>query len=209
MTDRARIQVMIVDDHPVVRDGVAAVLAASGDIEVAGEARSGEEALTLFRELRPDVTLMDLKLPGLSGVETIMFLRRDFPDARFVVLTTYDYDEDIFRALEAGALAYLLKNSAREEIVETIRRVHAGQHRLPEPLAARLASHLRQRPLTHRELQVLKLVAGGASNKDIAQELGLSEGTVKTHVLNIFDKLGVEDRTAATVEAVKRGILRL
>lgn len=209
MTTTAAIRLLLVDDHPVVRAGIAALLAEHPDITVVGQARSGEEALTMFRELRPDVTLMDLRLPGLSGVETISFLRRDFPEGRFIVLTTYDYDEDIYRALEAGAQAFLLKSTAGPELVETIRKVHAGQHRLPSALAARLASRLQQRPLSHRELQVLKLVATGASNRDIADQLGISEGTVKTHVLNILDKLNVQDRTAATAEAIKRGILRL
>jgi len=203
-----RIRVMVVDDHPIVRQGVIAVLGNQPDIEMAGEAASGREAIERHRESRPDVTLMDLRLPDISGVEAIRRIREEAPDSRFIVLTTYDGDEDIHQALEAGARAYLLKDSFTEEVVETVRAVHGGARRVPEAIARRLAERPPLSDLSPRELEVLRLVARGMTNKDIADELGIAEGTVKIHVTRLLGKLGVDDRTAAVMIALQRGIIR-
>jgi DNA-binding NarL/FixJ family response regulator len=210
MSDRqASIKVMVVDDHPVVRHGLVSFVGGRPGFTVVAEAESGEEAIRLFGEHRPDVTLMDLRLPGIGGVETIERIRVDFPDARFVVLTTFDGDDGIYRALEAGAQAYVLKSIACEELAETIRQIHSGQRRIPEAVAQKLAERMFNPVLTPRELDVLRLVARGASNKDVASALGVSPGTAKTHLTNIFRKLGAVDRTSATTIAIERGLIRL
>jgi two-component system, NarL family, response regulator len=203
------IRILIVDDHPVVRDGLSAIISRRSDMEVVGEAENGNRAVDLFRELRPDVTLLDLQLPELSGVGVITTLRANFPHARFIVLTTFDGDEDIFRALQAGAQAYLLKGTPREELLEAIRAVHRGQKRIPSDVAAKLAERMMMPELTERELEVLHLIVAGQSNKEIGMALTITEGTVKVHVNNLLGKLGVQDRTQAVTEALKRGIVRL
>jgi len=176
---------------------------------VAGEAENGEQAVRLFRQVQPDVTLIDLRMPGMGGVATIEALRAEFPRARMIVLSTFDTDEDIYRALRAGAQGYLLKEASLDELVDAIRTVHAGQRRIPSPIAARLAERMASPDLSPRELDVLRLLVKGESNKRIAVALNISEATVKGHVNNIFIKLGVSDRTEAAMTALQRGIVRL
>ncbi len=204
-----RLSVLVVDDHPVVRAGLRAMIDAQPDMETVAEAASGEEAIDLFRRHQPAVTLMDLRMPGIGGVEAIGTIHRSFPDACILVLTTYDGDEDIHRALQAGARAYLLKDMPREELIETIRAVHGGAHRLSPAAAAHLAERVHQSELTSREIEVVERIAGGMSNKQIAADLGIGEATVKTHVNNIMGKLGATDRTHAVTVAVRRGFIRL
>jgi len=204
-----RLSVLVVDDHPVVRAGLKAMIDSQPDMETVAEAKSGEEAIDLYRRHHPAVTLMDLRMPGLGGVEAIEQLHREFPDACILVLTTYDGDEDIYRALHAGARAYLLKDMPREALLETVRAVHAGAHRLPPEVAARLAERMHQSELTSREIEVVERIASGLSNKQIAVTLGISEGTVKTHVNNILGKLGANDRTHAVTVALHRGFIHL
>jgi two-component system NarL family response regulator len=205
----AVIRIMIADDHPVVREGFGAMLETEPDMTVVAQARSGEEALELFRRERPDVTLMDLRMPGMNGVDAILAIRREFPNGRFIVLTTYDGDEDIYRALEAGAQAYLLKDMFCDEILAAIRAVHAGQRRIPAAVGTRLAERMSGLDLSNREHQVLELVAKGRSNKEIATDLEITEATVKGHLTNILSKLGVTDRTQAVIAALRRGIVHL
>jgi DNA-binding NarL/FixJ family response regulator len=196
-----------VEDHNVVRQGIVALLNLVEDIQVVGEAADGEEAVVQFRSQLPDVTLIDLRLPKLGGVEVIQRVRAETPQARFVVLTTYDGDEDIYRALKAGAKAYLLKGMTTEELVTTIRAVHAGRSHIPAAIAERLAERMGTEDLTPRESQVLEQIVSGKSNKEIATELAISEATVKTHINTLLSKLGVEDRTQAATAAIRRGIV--
>jgi DNA-binding NarL/FixJ family response regulator len=204
------IQVMVVEDHPIVRHGIVSLVSDEEDMNVVAECASGEEAIQLFAQHKPDVTLMDLGLPGgIGGVAAIQNIRATSPNARFVVLTTYDGDEDIHRALQAGAKAYVLKDMFLDQILDTIRAVHAGMKRIPEAVAQRLADRVQTTALSPREIDVLGLVAKGQSNKEIAASLGITEGTVKTHVVNILEKLGVDDRTAAALAGLQRGIIRL
>jgi two-component system NarL family response regulator len=205
----ARIRVMIADDHAIVREGLASLLASRPEIDVVGEAQDGEAALTLHRRLAPDVTLMDLRMPGLGGAAVIRALRRDNPRARFIVLTTYDTDEEIYQALEAGAQGYLLKGVPVAELVEAIRTVHAGGRRIPGEIAERALSRALEPALTARETEILALMARGQSNTEIAGALGISERTVKNHVASIFGKLGVSDRTRAVLVALQRGLVKL
>jgi len=202
-------RIMIADDHPVVREGFAAMIGTEPDMTVVAQARSGEEAIELFRRVRPDVTLMDLRMPGMGGVEAIRALRREFPDSRLIVLTTYDGDGDIYRALEAGAQAYLLKDMLCDEILAAIRAVHAGQRRIPAAVGTRLAERMTGLDLSEREQHVLELVATGKSNKAIAAALEITEATVKGHMTNILGKLGVTDRTQAVITALRRGLVHL
>lgn len=204
-----KIRVLIVDDHHVVRQGLAALLRASAEVDVVGEAANGREAVTRHAELLPDVTLMDLQMPVMGGVDAIGRIRLAAPAARFVVLTTYDGDEDIYRALQAGAKAYLLKGMTIDELIETIRIVHAGKSRIPGPIAEKLADRVSGQELTARELDVLKRIVAGRSNRDAASDLGISETTVKTHVNSLLGKLGVADRTHAATVAIQRGIVHL
>jgi two-component system NarL family response regulator len=209
------IRLLIVDDHPVVREGLAAMLNRRADMTVIGEASNGREAIDLYRREKPDVTLMDLRMPGapnapsLGGVEAITTIRAECPNARFIVLTTYDGDEDIARALKAGAQAYLLKDTPRDQLLEAIRAIHAGGKRIAPEMAAKLADRLTTPELTHREMEVLKLIVAGQSNKEIGAALSITEGTVKVHVNNLLGKLGVSDRTQAVTEALRRGIVHL
>jgi DNA-binding NarL/FixJ family response regulator len=207
MTDT--IKVLIVDDHHIVRQGLAALLKTVPGFEVLGEAADGEQAVELYRKHRPDVTLMDLRLPKMNGVEAITRIREGSPHARIVVLTTYDGDEDIYRALQAGAKGYLLKGMDLAELSEAIRTVHAGKTRIPPRVAEKLAERMSGSSLTARELEVLRLIVAGKSNKDIGSALFISEATVKTHVNSLLSKLGVEDRTQAATTALQRGIVHL
>jgi DNA-binding NarL/FixJ family response regulator len=204
-----KVTIMLVDDHYLVRVGLASIIALESDMVVCAEASTGEQALALFRSERPDVTLMDLRLPGMGGTEATARIRREFPDARIIVLSTYAGDEEIHSALSAGALAYLLKTVQRQELVETIRRVAGGQRYIPLEVAARLAERLPRSQLSPREVDVLKLLAQGRRNKEIAATLRLSEGTVKVHVSTILCKLGACDRTEAVTTALQRGIVQL
>ena len=204
------IRILIADDHAVVRDGLAAMLSFQPDMSVAGHARTGREALEQYREIKPDIALMDLAMPELDGVGAIIAIRREFPDARILVLTTYDGDENVYRALENGARGYLLKDCSTDDLLAAIRKVHRGGTHVSERAAAKLAERtMRGAPLSAREIEVLTLISEGKSNKEIAGLLFITEGTVKTHVLNIHEKLGVSDRTEAVVTAIKRGILRV
>lgn len=195
------------DDHPLVRDGIAFALQMQRDMELVGEAANGEEAVAEFRRLRPDVTLMDLRMPVLDGFEAIAKIREEFPKARFVVLTTYAGDVQAARAFKAGASGYLLKNMLRMELVDTIREVHLGLKRVPSEIAATLAERLSADDLSERETEVLRAVASGNSNKIIASDLAISEDTVKGHMKNIMSKLRANDRTHAVLIAIKRGFL--
>lgn len=203
------IRIMIVEDHAVVRQGLAALLKTVPDLTVVAEAANGAEAVTLFKQHQPDITLMDLRLPEMSGVQAITAIRKDFPTARIVVLTTYDGDEDIYRALQAGAKGYLLKGMSSDELMNAIRVVQAGHTHIPKLVADRLAERMGGPELTNRELEILRLIVGGNSNKEIGNQLNISEATVKTHVNSILSKLGVEDRTQATTTAIQRGIVHL
>jgi len=207
--DSKVIQILVVDDHLLLREGIAAVLEGQEDMMLVGEASNGREAVESFRRLRPNVTLMDLRMPGMSGVEAITSIRSDFPDARIIVLTTYSGDAQAAAALKAGAAGYLLKNLVRKELIETIRTVHAGKRRIPPEIATEIAEHVADDALTDREIEVLRAVAAGKSNKLIAAELDIAEGTVKTHMKSILPKLDASDRTHAVMIALKRGILDL
>jgi two-component system NarL family response regulator len=198
---------MVVEDHHVVREGLVALMNAVPGMEVVAETADGRQALELFRKHLPDVTLMDLRLPGMSGVAAITRIRSQFPQARIIVLTTYDGDEDIHRALDAGARGYLLKGMSGEELMDAIRTVHSGRSRIPAQVAERLAERMVRPALTDRELDVLREIVSGKSNKEIGQELNISEATVKTHINSILGKLGVTDRTQAVTAAIQRGIV--
>jgi DNA-binding NarL/FixJ family response regulator len=201
--------VLAVDDHPLLREGIAALINNQSDMKMVAEASSGREALQHFRAHQPDVTLMDLRLPDMSGIDTLMAIRAEFPQARIIMLTTFEGDVEIQRALEAGARAYLLKSTPPRELAEVIRQVHAGRKRIPPEVAAQLAEHLSDESLTEREVEVLQQVAGGNRNRDIAEKLFISEETVKVHIKHIMEKLGANDRTQAVAIAVRRGIIHL
>jgi DNA-binding NarL/FixJ family response regulator len=209
MTDQAMVRVLIVDDHPVVRFGLAAIISLQPDMVVMGEAGSGEEACQRCLEQAPDVVLMDLRLPGVSGVQAIRKIRETSPDVRFIVLTTYDGDEDIRRALDAGAQAYLLKAMSHAEVTAAIRKVHSGARVIPQSISRALAERGPQSQLSSREVEVLELIANGFSNKEIGRALGITEATVKWHVNLILHRLDVADRTEAIVAALQRGIIQL
>ena len=203
------IRILIADDHPVVREGLAAMIKRRTDMTVVAEANHGQEAVALFHQHQPDVVLMDLRMPEMDGVEAIVTIRAQTPEARVIVLTTYDTDEDIYRALRAGAKAYLLKDTPREELLDTIRAVSAGRTRVPSDVAAKLVERVSSETLTAREVDVLRLIVAGHSNREIATLLYISEGTVKTHVNHILMKLGVSDRTQAVTTALRRGLVSL
>ena len=203
------IRVLCVDDHPVVRDGLRAIIEAQPDMTVVDEAGDGLECIAKYRAHQPDVVVMDLRMPGLGGVDATIQVRKEFPEARIIVLTTYEGDEDIYRALESGAQAYLLKEMVRTELLQTIREVHSGKRHISPAVAARLAEHTPRIALSDRELQVLKHIAKGLRNKEIGAALNIAEDTVKIHIKNIFGKLNVMDRTQAVVSASQRGIIHL
>jgi DNA-binding NarL/FixJ family response regulator len=207
MHDTRAIRILTVDDHQLLREGIAAVLEGQPDMVLVGQASNGREAIESFRQHRPDVTLMDLRMPDMSGIEAITSIRAEFPNARIIVLTTYAGDVQAAGALKAGASGYLLKNLVRKELLETIRVVHMGKRRIPPEIAIEIAEHVADDALTEREIEVLRRVAAGKSNKVIAAELDISEGTVKTHMKSILPKLGANDRTHAVMIALKRGIL--
>lgn len=204
-----RVKILIADDHPVVREGLVALINRRADMVVVAEASNGREAVEQFLHHRPDVALLDLRMPEMDGVDAITAIRHKIPTARLIVLTTFDEDEDIYRGLRAGAKAYLLKDAPRDDLLECIRAVHVGQTVIPPSIAAKLADRLTTSGLTRREIQVLQLVADGKGNKEIAVALDISEGTIKTHVSSILAKLEAADRTQAVTIALKRGILRL
>ncbi|HTA43353.1 MAG TPA: response regulator transcription factor [Bryobacteraceae bacterium] len=207
--DSLAIRVLTVDDHALLRDGIAALINAESDIKLVGDASNGREAIEKFRLHRPDVTLMDLQMPALNGIEAIIGIRSEFPNARIIVLTTYTGDVQVLRALKAGARAYILKAHVHRELLDTIRAVHAGQKRIPPEVAAELADHAAEEDLTSREIDVLQLIAAGKANKEIAVQLSIAEETVKSHVTNILAKLRANDRTHAVTTALKRGIIEL
>jgi DNA-binding NarL/FixJ family response regulator len=209
MTDQPRIRVLSVDDHPLLREGLATIINHQPDMSMVAEASTSSEAVQRFREHRPDVTLMDLRLPDGSGIDAMIAIRSEFADARIIMLTTFEGDVEIQRALEAGARAYMLKSMPPRELVEVIRQVHAGKKRVPAEVASQLAEHLSDETLTIREIDVLRHVAGGNRNRDIAEQLYISEETVKVHVKHIMEKLGASDRTQAVAIAVRRGIIQL
>ena len=203
------IRIALVDDHPILRQGIAALISDQPDLQLVGQASNGLEAIEQFRLHRPDVMLMDLQMPGMNGIDAMSAIRGEFPDARFVVLTTYTGDVQIVRALKAGARAYLLKSLLHRELLDTIRSVHAGNKRIPPEIAAELADHAADDQLTPREIEVLRLVAAGNANKIVADRLSITEETVKAHVKNILSKLDANDRTHAVTIALKRGIIEL
>ena len=204
-----RIRTMVVEDHHVVRQGLVALLNVMPEIEIVGEASDGLQAIELHRSLQPDITLMDLQLPNLGGVAAITRIRAETPMARFIVLTTFDGDEDIFRSLQAGAKAYLLKGMTVDDLLSTIRAVHAGKTSISPAIAEKLADRMATQDLTVRELDVLERIVAGRANKEIASDLSISEATVKTHVNNLLSKLGVSDRTNAATVAIQRGLVHL
>jgi DNA-binding NarL/FixJ family response regulator len=208
-TDPVPIRVLTVDDHPLLREGIAALVNGETDMKLVGEACNGQEALQQYRLHRPDVTLMDLQMPTMSGIETIIAIRHEFPNARIIVLTTYGGDVQVVRALKAGARGYVLKGHVHKALLDTVRAVHAGQKRIPPEIAAELAAHVGEEELTAREIAVLRLIAAGNANKEIAAQLCVSDETIKSHVTNILEKLGANDRTHAVTTALKRGIIEL
>jgi DNA-binding NarL/FixJ family response regulator len=203
------IRVMLVDDHLAFRKGMAALIESEPDLRVIAEAGDGAKALEIYRQHQPDVVLMDLRLPGMGGVEAIIAIRKEFPDARVIVLTTFDMDEDIFRAMQSGAKSYLLKDTPEDELSETIRAVHAGKQVLPRGVAERLAERQKRADLSEREVEALQLLIKGRSNKEIGAALFISEDTVKAHLKTLFSKLQVKDRTEAAISAIKHGIVHL
>ena len=209
MKEPAKIRVLVVDDHPIMRIGIAAIIQATPDMTTVAQAGSGEEAVELFEKHLPEITLMDLRLPGISGVEAIRTVMRRHPNARFVVLTTYEGDEDIHQALAAGARSYIIKGMPHDALVSALRRVHAGGRFLPPPVSRALSSRVPNCELSTREREVLNLIARGKSNKEIANDLGITESTVKTHVSVILMRLNVSDRTQAVVTALQRGLVHL
>jgi DNA-binding NarL/FixJ family response regulator len=209
MSDQLRIRVFSVDDHPLLREGIAAIINSQSDMLLVAQASSGGEAIQTFRDHQPDVTLMDLRLPDMSGIDTMIAIRAEFSDARIIMLTTFEGDVEVQRALQAGARGYMLKSMPPKDLVEVIRQVHAGKKRVPAELAARLAEHMSDEALTEREIEVLRHIGGGNRNRDIAERLFISEETVKVHIKHIMEKLGASDRTQAVSIAVRRGIIQL
>jgi len=209
VTSTSQIRVLTADDHPLLREGVGALIASQGDMRLVAEASNGREAVEQFRSHRPDITLMDLQMPDMSGIDAIIAIRSEFPDARIIVLTTYAGDALCKRAMRAGAHAYILKGNVRKDLLDTIRAVRAGKKILHAEVAAELATHAADDALSEREIEVLSLIAAGNSNKLVADQLAISEDTVKGHVKSILSKLGVNDRTHAVTAALKRGIIEL
>src|ERR1700731_796527 len=209
MSTSTPIRIFSIDDHPLMREGIAAIIRNEPDMLLVAEASNGREAVQGFRDHRPDITLMDLRLPDASGIEAMVAIRTEFSDARIIMLTTFEGDVEIKRALEAGARGYMLKSMPPKELVEVIRQVHAGKKRVPQQLAAQLAEHLSDEALTEREIEVLRQIAEGNRNRDIGEKLFITEETVKVHIKHIMEKLGASDRTQAIAIAIRRGIIHL
>ena len=209
MSNSSTIRVFSVDDHPLLREGIATLVNSQPDMELIAQASTGAEAVQVFKQHEPDVTLLDLRLPDMSGIDTLIAIRTEFPDARIIMLTTFEGDVEIQRALQAGARGYLLKNMPPSELLDVIRQVHAGKKRIPPEIASQLAEHLSDETLTEREVEVLKEVANGNRNRNIAEKLFISEETVKVHIKHIMEKLGAADRTQAVAIGVRRGIIQL
>jgi two-component system NarL family response regulator len=209
MNDTAPIRILVADDHPVVREGLVSLIERRPDMKVAAQSRNGQETLEMYRLHRPDITLMDVRMPQMDGLETTLAIRTEFPQARIILLSTFDAVEDVYHGLQIGAKAYLLKDTLPEELLQVIQSVHDGQTCVPPELAAKLAERLSHPELTPREQEVLRLMVAGKSNQEIGKTLFIAEGTVKVHVANILGKMHVSDRTQAVTEALKRGIVRL
>jgi DNA-binding NarL/FixJ family response regulator len=209
MSEATRIRILSVDDHPLLREGLAAIINNQPDMLLVAQACNAQEAIQQYRKHQPDVTLMDLRLPDKSGIDALIAVRAEFPEARVIMLTTFEGDVELQRALEAGARGYMLKSMPPKELVEVIRQVHAGKKRIPAQLAAQLAEHMSDEDLTPREIEVLNQIAGGNRNRDIAEKLFITEETVKVHIKHIMEKLGANDRTQAVAIGVRRGIIEL
>jgi DNA-binding NarL/FixJ family response regulator len=209
MSDQTKIRVFSVDDHPLLREGIAAIIDNQPDMSMVAQAATGSEAIQMFRQHRPDVTLMDLRLPDISGIDALIAIRAEFPEARVLMLTTFEGDVEIQRSLKAGARGYLLKSTPPKDLVEMIRHVHEGKKGIPQQIAAHLAEHFSDEALTEREIDVLSHIAGGNRNRDIAERLFISEETVKVHIKHIMEKLGASDRTQAVAIGIRRGIIQL
>lgn len=209
MSNKPPIRVFSVDDHPLLREGIAALVNNQPDMTLVDEAPTGAEAIQLFRQHQPDVTLLDLRLPDMSGIDVLIAIRSEFPNARIIMLTTFEGDVEIQRALQAGARGYLLKNMPPSELLDVIRHVHAGKKRIPPEIASQLLEHMNEELLTEREIEVLREVAGGNRNREIAERLFISEETVKVHIKHIMEKLGASDRTQAVAIGLRRGIIQL